>query len=316
MNNSIIEKQNNPLSLKRLEAMRVLYSSAKQFFAIQLILSVPTVILIAFVALAFDKKWFGLPHADIAWFVGASGVLFVVLDIFIWNPQINRRREKGAKIQQCFDCEVLTLQWDEIKYGRPPDQEDVEIWSKKYKHNPARDLKNWYRIEVAALPLNVARVICQRANCWWDMDLRRKYNAAVYLVGAVAIAAISTLAILLDCNVRTFFGLAVAPLLPFLTVAYKLVQDNRDAIARLQSMKDGIDTVWQRVLHGTITFDQLERFSSDIQVGIYNNRKSNPLVFDWVHQYAKPDHEDTTSKSTEQYVAEFEQAHPRGYGVQ
>lgn len=310
MTDRIITIQNSPLSLKRLAAMRVLYATAKQFFTLQLILSVPTVICIAIAALAFDKQWFGLPKFDIAWFVGASGGLFVILDICIWNPVINRRREKAAKIQQCFDCAVLNLAWNEIHYGKPPDHEDIEIWSKKYTHNPGADLENWYRVEVDALPHEIARLLCQRANCWWDMDLRHRYNIVVYVVGVFLLTAMVILAIFLNCSVETIFGLAIAPILPFFTIAPKLVQDNKDAIGRLQAMKEAMECMWARVLQGTAQADELNLFAEEIQIGIFNNRKNNPLIFDWVHRRAKPAHEETTSKSTEEYVAEYRAAHP------
>jgi len=310
MADTIISIQNTAISLKRLAAMRVLYATAKQFFSLQLILSVPLVILIAITALAFDKEWFGLPKTDIAWFVGASGVFFVLLDACLWNPIINNRREKAAKIQQCFDCAVLDLPWDEIQYGKAPDYEDIEIWSKKYKHNPQADLTDWYRTEVDALPHEVARILCQRANCWWDMDLRRRYNIAVVMIGIILLLSMLALAILLNCTVQTFFGLVIAPMLPFMTVAIKLVQDNKDAIKRLQSMKEAIENMWSRILQGLVQENELKSFANEIQIGIFNNRKSNPLIFDWVHQRVKPAHEETTSKSTEEYIAEFRANYP------
>jgi hypothetical protein len=172
----------------------------------------------------------------------------------------------------------------------------------------SREFHDWYRVEVANLPIDIARIICQRANCWWDMDLRHRYNHAVFWTGAFLVTSITVLALLLDCTAQTFFGLVVAPLLPFLAIAPKLVQDNSDAIMRLQAMKDAIDGMWKKILLNDATPEELMSFSNTIQGGIFNNRKNNPLVFDWVHRRAKPQHEDTTSKSTAHYVAEFKQS--------
>lgn len=54
-------------------------------------------------------------------------------------------------------------------------------------------LKDWYPKEVAALALPLARLVCQRANCWWDANLRRKYAnwlLAILIVTFVAVLAI------------------------------------------------------------------------------------------------------------------------------
>jgi hypothetical protein len=129
--NTIVDKQNSEASIKRLAAQQTLYSAAKFFFGAQLMLSVPAVIFISLAALAFDKQWFGIPKLDIAWLVGVLGMMFLAMDLLIWNPVINRYREKAAKIQQCFDSEVLGIPWCEITYGKVPDQEDIEEWAKK-----------------------------------------------------------------------------------------------------------------------------------------------------------------------------------------
>lgn len=279
----------------------------------QLVLNVPLVISVSLFALASDKQWGGIPKNDWAWLVGAVAFFLLLLDVCLLNPLINRRRDLAAQVQQCFDCEVLELSWDQIRYGKAPDHETVEIWSKKYTHDPARDLKDWYRVEVAPLPHNIARIICQRANCWWDMDLRAKYNIAIIAIGVLMASALFIIGILLDCTIKTCFGLILAPLLPFAVTGIKLVQDNNAAIGRLKSMKEEIDSMWQQILQGTASQTTLCMFSEKIQAGIYDNRKNNPLIFDWVHRYRKPAHEETMSKSTQQYVAEFDRAHPLGY---
>lgn len=302
--------QNTTLALKRLAAMRVLYSTAKQFFAVQLILTVPVVVGIALVALALDKEWFRLPKMDIAYIVGLTGVFFALLDAFLWGPIINYRRELAAKIQNSFDCDVLELHYSEIKYGKLPDNEDVEKWSGKYKHSLAADLADWYRPEVDNLPMTVARVVCQRANCLWDMDLRRQYNRYVYWAAAIMSITIVVAAVATDVTVNSLFALILAPLLPIIAVGPKLVLDNKDAIERLNAMKEGIDGTWSRIVGNNIDDTELTQFSNDMQVGIFNNRSSNPLIFDWMHRRAKPLQEEIFRKSTLQYIDEYRQSHP------
>jgi hypothetical protein len=303
--NSIPKKQNEALSIKRLAAQRAVYSRAKTFFGLQLLLNIPVVILIAIVVLALDKEWFGLPKYDIAWVVGATGILFLMMDTLFWNTKINTYREKAARIQQAFDCEVLVLPVDEITYGKAPDKEEVENWSDAFPSAQLGDLHDWYRPEVGSLPLESARLICQRSNCWWDMDLRRRYNKVVFVVATIFLLSISIIAIALDCTTKTIFGQILAPSLPFLTIAIKLIKDNNDAIDRLQAMKETLDSLWETVLKKGISDADLRESSIRIQAGIFLNRKNNPLIFDWIHQRIRPKHESTTSKSTIEYVTEY-----------
>lgn len=303
--NQITTKQNETIAIKRLGAQRALYSRAKTLFALQLILNVPVLILLAGVALALDKEWWGLPKIDIAWVIGLAGALCLLLDALVWNTMISRYREHAARIQQTFDSAVLDIPFNEILYGKTADKEVVEEWSEKYNNTGRNDLINWYRVEVAALPMDAARLVCQRSNCWWDMAVRRRYNLVVVILCALFMLAMIGIAIGLDCTAKTVFGLIVAPILPFLTVAIKLIQDNVDAINRLQTMKDEIEAMWDRVLNKTVSDAELKEFSQSVQAGIHMNRRSNPLIFDWIHNRLRPKNEATTSKTTAEFVAEY-----------
>ena len=307
--NDIVSKQNSQISIKRLAAQRALYSNAKYFLAAQFIFSIPIAILIAFIALALDKEWLGLPKTDIAWLVGLSGISFLIIELFL-NPFMNNQKEKAAKIQQCFDSDVLGIPMCEITYGKPPDQEITEVWAKKCfaSGTSAEEFRDWYRVEVADLPMEVARIICQRPNCWWDEELRRRYNLLICFVGVVLLAVIIMIVLKLDCTATMFFGLVVPLLLPFVSVASKVFQDNRDAILRLSAMKESINDAWQRILRNALTNEDLISLANIIQAGIFSNRRSNPLVFDWIHHCFKPRHEEATSKSTASYVEEFKRS--------
>lgn len=312
MPNQIVTLQNEPVSIAQLAAQRALYSSAKRLFAVQLLLGVPGVIFISLIALAFDKQWFGVNKIDLAWFVGLSGVAFLLLDVVVWTPIINFRREKAARIQQMFDCYVLQLPWNDVIYGTRPDQEEIVRWARKYSKDYVTHpkLKDWYRVEVAAPKILTARLICQRENCWWDMELRRKYNLVVYWIAALLMVAVAIIALYLDVTMTNFFSLFVAPLLPFLTLAPKLVQDNRDAISRLNVMKDAISGAWTSILQSRVSEAEISEMSLVLQHGIFNNRKANPLVFDFLHFLTRNDNENIQRQSVAHYVAELQSVRP------
>ena len=309
MNNTITSLQESVLNIKRLKAQRYLYSRAKWLFGWQVFFNVAVVIIVALVALAYDKSFWSLPHKDLAWVVGACGMTFFLADTFLWTPGINCYRQLAAGIQQSFDSEVLQLSWDKILFGNQPSHEDVERYSRHYDkaNHPANDLLGWYHQDISSVPLEVARFICQQTNCWWDMDLRRRYNGIIIGVGIALCGIMSIIAFYFGLTAQLFFALVVAPCLPFFATAASLFQNNRDAVTRLGDMKMEMESQWSAVLNRQLSLDQLTDFSRHIQRGIYLNRINNPLIFDWLYRLSKDDHEQTTSHSVSHYVQQYHQ---------
>lgn len=301
-------RQNQSINLARLAAQRQLYASGKVWHKAQLVLSVPVVVLVAFIALAMDKGWLGLPRWDVGWLVGATGVLITLVDIVILAPLIERRKALAAKIQQLFDCDVLKLPWRGVVFGVKPDNEAVAYWSGKYRMESAGPLLNWYSTAVDTLPAPVARLICQRTNCWWDMTVRERFNAMILCLGLLLLALLTLFAPVQDITLRVLLGQILAPSLPFVVVSSKLYLDNRDAIERLRQMKEAIESVWERLLREDVPEAELTTFSEMAQVAIYVNRRNNPLIFDRVYEHLRDANERAMNKSAEEYVEEYRSA--------
>lgn len=314
MPNPIAIKQNSDINIKRLEAQRRLYSEAKRLMGAQVFLSVPVIILLSFVALMFDKGWiiesYDIKKADLAWLVGAAGVFIAFLEVVWFTPMIGHYKEQAAKIQQCFDCDVLGLHWNEILCGKSVDFELVEKWSRKYRAKglPRTDLENWYSVALAGVPLAVTRMLCQRTNCRWDVDLRKNYNVLMYCIGAGLFLLLISVAFALDMTMKNFFAVVLAPSLPFAVFASKTIIDNKDSIGRIDSIKDAIDGIWEKTLKKKVTEREMHEFSQLVQDGIYMNRKNNPLIFDWVHFLSRNENEILMNKSAENCVDEYNKA--------
>ncbi len=121
--NSIAIEQNTDRQLQRLAAQRQLYVSAKRVFGFQLFVSGPLAVASAFLALAFPS---------LKGYVALWGLLVVAGDIFWLTPWQKRLRDSAARVQEAFDCDVLSLPWNELKAGRHPDPELVKEQSEKY----------------------------------------------------------------------------------------------------------------------------------------------------------------------------------------
>src|SRR6266536_4358667 len=126
MPNHISEIENAPKQLDRLAAQRQLYSDAKTIQAWQMMLGVGGAIVCSFLTLA-------VPAFKV--YAALYGMVLTILDIAAIEAWQQSLKEKAAKIQELFDCDVLELPWNKLKVGRQPDPEIVASASSKYRHN-------------------------------------------------------------------------------------------------------------------------------------------------------------------------------------
>src|SRR5260370_42237271 len=177
MQNTISHDQNTPQQLERLAAQRYLYSRAKNMLKIQTAFDLLTPIVIAILVAFFPA--FDVYGAPIA--VGVA-----VFDFFLDQYQSSRKKQ-AADIQEMFDCDVFGLECQELKVRRRPIAEIIMDAAKKYRRtDPTYSyMQNWYPPVVGGIPLPLARLVCQRVNCWWDAELRRRYVQGVVVIALV-----------------------------------------------------------------------------------------------------------------------------------
>lgn len=157
--NSIPQEQNAAKQIERLAAQRQLYSEAKRLQAIHFALSVPCVVALAFVTLAFPA----LKPTALIW-----NLVIAVIDVSLLSVRQEEFKTRAARIQELFDCAVLDLPGRELKGTAKVLPEEVDRAAATYrkKHSDLSDLSNWYPVCVGSVPMPLARIICQRTNCW------------------------------------------------------------------------------------------------------------------------------------------------------
>ncbi len=309
MINKITEKQNLPINITLLKAQRALYSSAKNYAGLQLILTVVIMVAISIIYLVYGKGWLGLPVTDLTWLVTSTSFIILLLDSIWLTPLIESKKEMAAKIQQEFDVNVLGINWSKGFLGKKVDKEDIEAWCYKFKGDEEK-LKDWYCTKVEQLPLLPAKICCQSENAWWDGDLRKNYNTII-IVAAVLLVAISfIISISMNYTLQNFFAIFIAPLLPFSTIAFKTIYDNNKSIERLKNLKNDISDLWERVVKKEISYSDANILIEGIQLGIFSNRKDSPLVFNFVYWLQKNRKEQIFNKTADQYISEYLRANP------
>jgi hypothetical protein len=301
MPNSIPKDQNTERQLTRLAAQRYLYSKAKQISIAQILLIIPIAIAWSLVIALFPnlKVW--------AAFYGLS--IAIIDAAFIDNFQKSLKIQ-AAKIQELFDCDVLHLDWHSLKIGSKPNAESVNELSNKFKSNDPgfATLKNWYPQVVEHLPLYMARLICQRANCWWDSNLRRRYcflSAFILILASISVFIIGLVG---GMNMEKFILAVLAPLSPAILLGIREYKKQNDAAARLDELKNYVEELWAKALRDEITPEQIERESRDLQDIIYDCRSNNPLIYDRIYRYLFNAQEEQMNKGAEELVEEYQKS--------
>lgn len=297
MTNSIPVKQNESVQLERLAAQRQLYSSAKKILLFKCLLTIPILIILSIVTFAFPtfKIWYAF-----------YGICLVLINAAILNPfEISLKREAAA-IQELFDCDVLQLPWPKWKLNARPDPElihgEVTNYIKKYKNFSA--LQNWYPKQIEILPHPFARLLCQRINLKYDANLRRHYSTRLLILFTFVGIGIAFLGILNGLTIETFILAVLAPLLPLIIWGIEEYTKNSRAADHLESLKCLSEQLWYECIKSPITKEQFDIESRDLQNEIFDCRKNNPLVFDWIFNCLKESQEDQMNKSTDFFVSE------------
>ena len=294
--NKIPETQLEPTQLKRLAAQRQLYTDAKAIQKIQIGLSAlgPPILVVL-------VEYFCLLPV----YAACCGIIVTLLNILGFTPWRQSLKKKAAKIQELFDCDVLELNWRELTVGSRVEMETIEKYALKHKRKD-RDyskLENWYPKDVGELPIHIGRVVCQRENCWWDAQLRRRYVRLVILtLGIFAVIALY-LGIKGGFSPEKSILALVIPLMPAYVLGIQQRKENTESATRLDELRKYAEGLWEKALQGTAS-EELTHASRDLQDMIYNSRRKNPLILDEFYKLFKKKDEELVNKTSGELAKE------------
>ena len=295
--NRIAEDQVTQKQLNRLAAQRQLYSEAKNIQALQLTLTVPVVILLSFVVAAY-------PNLKMLSVV--CGLVITLLDVAVFVPWQRARKSTAAKIQELFDCDVLHMEWLPFKHGAMPAPEIVQEAADRYRRKDPSlaTVKNWYPPVVTSLPLEWARLICQRMNTWWDAKLRQRYSAWIFVMLIALTITVLLFGLVGGMTLEKFLLTVVAPLTPAFVLGIRQSNENNDAVESLERIRGHVEGLWVNALQNNIKGHELDVASRQLQDEILNQRRSSPLIFDWVYRLLIREQDSRMNKSAAELVEE------------
>jgi hypothetical protein len=295
--NSITTEQNTDQQLQRLAAQRQLYATAKKVFGFHVMLSGP---------LAAASAFFALLYPSAKGYVALWGVVVVLCDIFWLTPWQKRLRSSAAGIQEAFDCDVMSLPWNDLKGGKRPDPELVKEQSERYSTwaHKMPPLSNWYSAGADELPLHIGRIICQRSNCWWDSKQRRRYAISIIAIVSVVFIVLLMLALGNRLTVEDFVVRVLAPLAPALLLGIRQYSDHIEAAARLDKLKDHAEKLWDEALSGKKSPTYLTTAARCLQDEILEGRRRSPLVLDVIFKLLRRNYESQMNYGAAEMVAD------------
>lgn len=298
-NNNITTSQNRDGRLDLLRAQRVYYGRVKRLQT-------------AFLVLALALPWVGA-----LWGAGEPQLqpLLVLVSIALllgeigFATRVQRNWVKtAARIQEQFDTEVLELPWNQFVVGSRVDPEEIRSVTRKPIASQERaELEDWYAKHVEALPLPLARLVCQRTNIAYDMNVRKAYG-----IGLIVVALLLFFYLLYrGVNEElSFVALLLTVFVPFMPLAAYVLREHRkqsDTVESLTTLKSEVDKLWSKALKSPNS-TELAQDSRCLQDAIYRNRTSNPLVYDWVYWLVRKFNEDLALHAAQTLVAEAQRS--------
>ena len=136
-------------------------------------------------------------------------------------------------------------------------------------------LENWYTPDALDLDPILAKIHCQRMNCWWDVTLRRRWTLVLKIAFWSIVILGIFLAIATEITVAKFGALA-ASIIRILAWGIGEIKGQNAAIKRIEG------------IHGYVSklLSKTPLNSSDIrgvQDEIFEHRRSSPPVPDWFY---------------------------------
>ncbi len=281
-------------------ASTYLYSQAKLITTLQILFTVIIPIILSFLTIIFSDV--SDPNSILKVVAPFYGMFITLIDLAFFDNLQKDFKKRAAKIQECFDSELLLMDWNYFKVGDKPVHEDVIQTANSLKRELTAGEKNWYSSILSNLPLYLCRVASQRTNIWWDGEVRRKYTKylttflLIIISGAVGIG-------LLRRMPMDFFILAIfAPIFPTIVWLIKERKKQKETIELLDRLMKYAEELWNNaVILGSDPIIVAEK-SRELQNELFIHRSSNQPIANRIHKSLSKGLDTSMNRGAEELV--------------
>ena len=298
---SIQEKQNQHQSIEMLKAISFLYSRAKLFGTIRVIIAIVSVVISPFILVLVRNADF------VVGFIGA--VLTLVSELWLESIE-DDLKQMAARVQEQFDTSLFALPWNEICTGHPVSPEVIVSSSGSYKGNyPFAD---WYP-DTTDIPYPLDVLVCQRASLVWDWRLRQHFATGILLLSILWAIIVVLFGIYAKQDLNKYLFTMIFPALPAISQTIRAWRGHTKNAHEKQELEGIVANLWQKGIENpsTITVTQCR----SLQDRIYNLRKEGPMVPDkWYISLRKKFEEDMHSSAAQLREEALQKYGPAGLG--
>jgi hypothetical protein len=233
-------------------------------------------------ALALASPLILLFRSDLGPTLGAVAGGWIFVSRLVLEPLKREQQLKGAAAQECFDCAVLGLDWNESLARRLSDEEISSACRSRKDIGKAR---SWYPTDGNELAWPKSVLICQRSNAVWARRQHRTYARTV-VCAAVAWAIVGVVVAVADsASLGAYLVTIALPSLPAFLDASELSKGHSAAAQSRQLLEDQIDSLLQ-------SESASRQDMREIQDQLFSLRREAPLVPEWFYRVIRPNYEE------------------------
>ena len=292
--NDITSKQDSAQALNLLRARRRTLDAVKRvqrvYFFIVMLLPIASVFAASFWMEA--KLW-----------VSAVAVLVTIIDFYAIDRWQKGNIKLSARLQEQFDCFVLSMAWNQFTAGKPVGAEEIFALSKRKLSAPIeKTFPGWYPVAVEKLPLALARLACQRTNLWYDARLRDHYARWILGFELVVVVALLIAGFALGASYSDFMLTKLVPFVPLVVWLERERRRHKDSEANLVRLLSEIDSSIDGFIPAPSDI-AAEARSRQLQDAIFAHRSASPLVSNIIYKMRRPDMEEQMDVGAKQFIA-------------
>lgn len=299
LKNNIAISQNRDDRLDLLRAQRVYYGRVKWM---------QTVFLVLALALPWAGALWGADKPQLRPLLVLVSIALLLGEIGFATRVQRKWVKTAARIQEQFDTDVLELPWNQFVVGSRVDPEAIRSVTRKPITSKERaELEGWYAKHAGALPLQLARLVCQRTNIAYDMNVRNAYVTGLSVVAASFFCYLLYRGVAEGLSFDSFLLSVAVPFMPLAAHVLRECRKQSDAVEGLITLKSEVEKLWSKALKAP-NLTELAQDSRCLQDAIYRNRSSNPLVYDWVYWLVRKFNEDLAIHAAQVLVGEAQRS--------
>jgi len=299
MQSTICSRQNSKINLKRRVAFNKLYSESKMITNIKLLF----MFIIGLIYLSYDVcLMFNVNLLQISYvsFVAPFlSIFFTIIDNLFLKKLIKEKIEIAVLIQEEFDCDVLNIQVNPLKYQNMGDY----ILNKKYDNKLTDSQKNWYGTSLDNVTESVATLIAQKINVFWEKGLNERFINLLKIILIITIILIGTNVIATwNYDLKNILY-GIFSLMYTLNLFLELYNTNISIQQTNNKINNYIDENWNKILKNEkINLDILIR---QIQDELFNYRLNTFLIPDWFYNSYKHSDEEISKILVSKMICEY-----------